>query len=104
MTEVHRVGLIVHPSCDVSEPRGLLEAWAEEHGKEVVALDEDARGCEGCAAIVAFGGDGTVLAGIRAAEADGLPVLGIACGSLGMLTAVPAEQTQEALDRLSAGE
>lgn len=104
MTEVRRVGLIVHPSRDVSEPRGLLEAWARDHGKEIVALDDDATACDGCSAIVALGGDGTVLAGIRAAEADGLPVLGIACGSLGMLTAVPADDARLALDRLSAGD
>jgi NAD+ kinase len=104
MSEARRIGLVVHPSRDVSEPRGMLEAWAEEHGAEIVALDADAPDCKGCDVIVAIGGDGTVLGGIRAAEADSLPVLGIACGSLGMLTAVPAEEGAEALRRFAEGD
>ncbi len=67
-------------------------------------IDNGATRCPGCDAVIALGGDGTVLAGIRAAEGDGLPVLGIACGSLGMLTAVPADEAASALARFSAGE
>ena len=104
MSEARRIGLVVHPSRDVSEPRAVLDAWAEEHGAEIVPLDVGARDCRGCDVVVAIGGDGTVLGGIRAAEEDGLPVLGIACGSLGMLTAVPAEEAAEALQRFAAGD
>ncbi|MGZ4269302.1 MAG: NAD(+)/NADH kinase [Solirubrobacteraceae bacterium] len=104
MSDLRRIGLVVHPSRDISEPRSHLEAWAREHEAELVDLDTGADGCEGCDIVVALGGDGTVLAGIRAAERDGLPVLGIACGSLGMLTAVPADQAARALARLGAGD
>ena len=41
-----------------------------------------------CDLIVSIGGDGTMLAAIRAAVAVDLPVLGVSCGSLGVLTAV----------------
>ena len=104
MSEARRIGLVVHPSRDVSEPRSILDAWAAEHGAEVVPLEVGAQDCEDCDVVVALGGDGTVLGGIRAAEADGLPVLGIACGSLGMLTAVPAEDAAVALRRFAAGD
>ncbi|MDP9345471.1 MAG: NAD(+)/NADH kinase, partial [Actinomycetota bacterium] len=104
MSEARRIGLVVHPSRDVSEPRAVLEAWAAEHGSEIVPLDAGARDCKGSDVVVALGGDGTVLGGIRAAEHDGLAVLGIACGSLGMLTAVPAPQAAEALRRFSDGD
>ena len=104
MSEARRIGLVVHPSRDVSEPRSVLDAWAAEHGAEVIPLEVGARDCKSCDVVVAIGGDGTVLGGIRAAEADGLPVLGIACGSLGMLTAVPAEDAAEALRRFAGGD
>ena len=94
----------MHPSRDVSEPRAVLEAWADEHGAELVALDPAARDCEGCDLVVAIGGDGTVLGGIRTAEHAALPVLGIACGSLGMLTAVAADDAGVALRRFAAGD
>ena len=95
---------MVHPSRDVSIPREALTDWADEHGIEVVPIDDGATDCRGCDAVVALGGDGTVLGGIRAAEGDGVPVLGIACGSLGMLTAVEADEAAPALARLAAGD
>ena len=40
-----------------------------------------------CDLVIALGGDGTTLAALRAAAPAGRPVLGVACGSLGALTA-----------------
>jgi NAD+ kinase len=57
-----------------------------------------------CDLIVALGGDGTTLAALRTGAAVGKPVLGVACGSLGALTAVGSDRIAEALDRVSAGE
>ena len=54
--------------------------------------------------VVAVGGDGTVLASLRAAAAQGAPVLGVACGSLGALTAVAADGIADALERVWAGD
>ena len=53
--------------------------------------------------VVALGGDGTVLAALRAAALGNAPVLGIACGSLGALSAVTADQIDDALERVWAG-
>ena len=109
-----RYGLVVHPSRDVSTPRDALLGWAGEHGVEVVALGEPVEGHDGlpaasatdCDVVVAIGGDGTVLGGARlaAAAAGAPPVLGIACGSLGMLAAVRARDIHSALDRHAAGD
>jgi NAD+ kinase len=57
-----------------------------------------------CDVIVALGGDGTTLAALRTGAAAGKPVMGVACGSLGALTAVTAGDLAEALDRLAAGD
>jgi NAD+ kinase len=54
--------------------------------------------------VVALGGDGTVLSALRASAPTNAPVLGVACGSLGALTAVSAERLEEALDRVYAGD
>ena len=102
---VSRVGLVVHPSRDVSGPVGELRAWCEERGADLVRLPHDAA-CDarGLDLVVAVGGDGTVLGGVRAAAPAQVPVLGIACGSLGALTAVAGSATRTALDRFAAGD
>ena len=57
-----------------------------------------------CDLVIALGGDGTTLAALRAAAPLGRPVLGVACGSLGALTAVTADDIDDALDRVARGD
>jgi NAD+ kinase len=57
-----------------------------------------------CDLFVSLGGDGTTLAALRNAAAVGKPVLGVACGSLGALTAVGAADVATALDRVVSGD
>ena len=59
---------------------------------------------EDCDVVVALGGDGTTLAALHVAAPAGRPVLGVACGSLGALTAVNAGHVEQALDRVARGE
>ena len=76
------------------------------YGKEdlrVEDIDEPGDPAE-CDLIVALGGDGTTLAAVRVAAAVDRPVMGVACGSLGALTAVTAEHVDEALDRVAGGD
>jgi NAD+ kinase len=54
--------------------------------------------------VVALGGDGTVLSALRASAPANAPVLGVACGSLGALTAISADLLSDALDRVHAGD
>ncbi|MCW3010482.1 MAG: kinase, partial [Solirubrobacterales bacterium] len=64
-----RYGLVVHPSRDVSGPRDALLRWADANETEVCALGERVESHDGlplrtaadCDAVVAIGGDGTVL-------------------------------------------
>jgi NAD+ kinase len=107
-----RVALVVHPTRRVDRAMATLTGWAGERGVELVqlAVDGDRHRelappgeLEAGDLVVAVGGDGTVLASLRAAAPHGAPVLGVACGSLGALSAVPADRLAEALDRVWAG-
>jgi NAD+ kinase len=54
--------------------------------------------------ILAVGGDGTALAALREAAMVSKPVLGVACGSLGAMTATTADEIGPALDQVAAGD
>jgi NAD+ kinase len=108
-----RIALVVHPTRPLARPLETIAGWSEANGVEVVQIATlGGRGRTVAAPgelapgdlVVALGGDGTVLAALRAAAHLGAPVLGVACGSLGALTAVPADQVAEALDRFRAGD
>jgi NAD+ kinase len=108
---IARIGLVVHPNRRLDGALELLRAWATEVGADVVQLRmpgqdrevADAGEAASCDLIVALGGDGTTLAALRAAAVVGRPVLGIACGSLGALTATTAEELDTALRAVAVG-
>jgi NAD+ kinase len=106
-----RLALVIHPTRPVTTPLQTLERWAQERGVDIVQVmtagsssRELARSgeVEKGDLIVTLGGDGTVLSALRAAAPFGVPVLGVACGSLGALTAVHADDLEKALDRFAA--
>jgi len=107
-----RIGIVVHPRRDLDNALGSLHAWAERGGAEVVQIPMEGVDRvvaepgtpKSCDLIVALGGDGTTLAALHAGATAGKPVLGVACGSLGALTATSADRIEEALQALSAGE
>ena len=109
---VRRVGVVVHPSRDIDGPLERLRGWAGEHGVTVVQVAvpgqhrvvADPGELTDCDLIVSIGGDGTMLAAVRAAVPADLPVLGVSCGSLGLLTTVAAGVLADALDRFGRGD
>src|SRR3954454_10750040 len=94
-----RIGLVVHPRRELGRALATVREWGERDGAELVQLDAPGqeqqvapRGAGGdCDLVVALCGDGTALAALRVAAPVGVPVLGVACGSLAALTAVTAE-------------
>lgn len=108
-----RLALVVHPTRAISQSLATIERWAAEQAMDVVqiAVEGDAGRrvvtlgrLEAGDLLIALGGDGTVLSALRASTAAEVPVLGVACGSLGALTAVHAERLAEALDQVRAGD
>jgi NAD+ kinase len=105
-----RIAVVVHPSRPLDGAIETLGGWAARHGVEVVQIAAAERRvfppaeADPSDLVVALGGDGTALAALRAAEPVGAPVLAVACGSLGALSAVTAGELDEALDRVRAGD
>ena len=106
------IGVVVHPRRPIDQALDAARAWADERGGALVQIATDGQERRvadlvepaECDLVLAVGGDGTVLAALHAAERTGLPVLGVACGSLGALTSVKARDVGAALDRYATGE
>jgi NAD+ kinase len=56
-----------------------------------------------CDLLLGLGGDGTALSALHAGAPTSRPVLGVACGSIGVLTSVSAERVTWALEQVAAG-
>jgi NAD+ kinase len=89
-----------------------LTDWSVRAGAEVVQVPVPVMTrrlapeapAETCDLIVSIGGDGTMLAAARVGMTNARPVLGIACGSLGVLARVAPAGLAAALDHFAAGE
>ena len=107
-----RVALVVHPTRDIDKAVATIERWTAQEGLDLVQLPAqgntrvvaDAGTVSSADLVVALGGDGTVLAALHAAAGTDTPVLGVACGSLGAMSAVTAEELDQALDRFKQGD
>jgi NAD+ kinase len=103
---------VVHPTRSIDRVLSELRPWAELKRTRLVQIpatyDQQRVAEQGnpeeCDLIVAIGGDGTTLAAIRAGVGARRPVLPVACGSLGILTSLPAPALVEALDRFGRGD
>ena len=103
-----RVALVVHPTRPIGNALAALNGWASERGVAVVQLANrgetrqrvaEAAEVDGGDLVVALGGDGTMLSALRMASPAGAPVLGVACGSLGAMSAVTGDEIAGALER-----
>ena len=108
------MSLVLHPRRDVQVAIDQVTALGAAHGHRArrgrgrpaagggppLRVDELADGCD---IVLALGGDGTMLGGLRLAAPLGVPVLGANLGRLGYLTEVDGEHLPEALEALGAG-
>jgi NAD+ kinase len=112
MRGVRRLGLVLRPERDLQGSLEQIRAWAVSAGVELVGAegderlpDEVARRSEpalatDCDAVLALGGDGTMLGAMRLAAPHGVPVLGVNLGRLGYLTEIDAVNLDGALTAL----
>lgn len=111
-----RVGLVLHPTRDVTDVVRTVLEWATRHDTGVAVRSEDgprvppevirlgaAELATSCDALVSVGGDGTMLGALRLTVNDPRPVLGVHLGRLGFLVEVEPAGLPAALDRLATG-
>jgi NAD+ kinase len=113
---VRRVALVLRPERDMQEVVDQIRAWAEEREVALFGVEGDPRLPDdvtgrpeaslaaGSDAVLALGGDGTMLGALRVAAAHGAPVLGVNLGTLGYLTEVDATHLGGALSALADGD
>ncbi|PWR07674.1 NAD(+) kinase [Micromonospora acroterricola] len=107
------LGLVLHPTRDVSEVVGIIERWATRHHKSLMVRAEDKHRVPASVApvpadqvavladaLISIGGDGTMLGALRSAVLDPKPVLGVHLGRLGFLVEVEPPELPDALSRL----
>jgi NAD+ kinase len=106
-----RVGVLVHPTRPVRAAVEVLRRWTEERGVLLVQIPAGHQprvappGEVGaCDLITALGGDGTMLKAMHVAGRTRTPVMGVACGSLAVLTTVAASELRAGLDRFAVGD
>jgi NAD+ kinase len=105
-----QLGLVVHPTRPVDDALRDVREWAATH--DVAIGQVPTEGTErqvadrvepaACDLLLAMGGDGTTLAALHSGAEHSRPVLGVACGSLGVLTSVTAERVGWALGEFAA--
>jgi NAD+ kinase len=111
MAGLRQLGLVVHPTRSLDQVLGELNGWAAQRAVAVgqVRMAGQTRAvaepvaAEECDLLVALGGDGTTLNALHAGAPSGRAVLGIACGSVGVLTSVAGDRMAAALDQVEAG-
>jgi NAD+ kinase len=114
-----RIGLVLHPARDCSPAIGQVAAWTSTHGVELIAAADDVArlGVAGVTAVspeelattsdalIALGGDGTLLGAMRlvADRPRSVPVLGVNFGRLGFLAEVEGRDLAAALEAVAEG-
>lgn len=101
----------MHPTRELDRVLADVRDWAAAHGIDVgqVRIGGQSRQVadpvepDACDLLIAVGGDGTTLAALHAGAPTGRPVLGLACGSIGVLTSVVATETGAALEAVEQG-
>src|SRR3954447_4457489 len=111
------MGLVLHPRRDCSGAVGQVASWTATHGVALLAGEEDVArlGLVGVTpvtrdqlaatsdALIALGGDGTLLGAMRLGADRPFPVLGVNLGRLGFLAEVEGRELDSALEALSEG-
>jgi NAD+ kinase len=97
MPSVRRAAVVTPGRDGVEDALGRLRAIAQEHDVELVDGDD-------ADIAIVLGGDGTMLRSLGRFLGRGVPALGVNFGRVGFLTAVRADELDEAIPRVFAGE
>ncbi|HEV2450511.1 MAG TPA: NAD(+)/NADH kinase [Streptosporangiaceae bacterium] len=112
-TEMHAVGLVLHPKRDSAGAVAAVLDWAARHGTQVLGVEAEISrlNCAAmavppeelgrrCDLLVSLGGDGTMLRAMRLADRQRALVLGVNLGKLGFLAEVDVPELPDALSAI----
>jgi NAD+ kinase len=97
MPRVERASVATIDRDGVDEAVARLRAVAEECGVELTDGDD-------ADIALVLGGDGTILRALTRFLGTGIPAVGVNYGRVGFLTAIPADDLQDGLRRVFAGD
>jgi NAD+ kinase len=100
------VGVLAQSASSCAPQLLTIQAWASEHGLEVVDLGTSAEPngvAPGCQLVIALGGDGTILRALQLAMSQHAAVLGVNFGHVGFLADIRGDELAEALERVARG-
>ncbi len=99
----HAVNTILDKVKDCSVKVNIQESLAEVVGKKELSVKEDQ--LADCSdAVIALGGDGTMLRAARVLLGSSVPLMGVNLGALGYLTDVPLSDLSESIELLLSGD
>ena len=110
---VRSAAVVTHGNPErIGEALSLLERIAQEAGVELLYPQDEAekhdRDPDGDLAkadlVVVLGGDGTMLRALQRTLGTGVPVVGVNFGSVGFLTSISADDLEDGVKRVLAGE
>ncbi len=105
-----RIGIVVgRHRAEASDLAGKTADLARRAGIEVWSsdqweADDLPRLLDGTDFVICFGGDGTLIRGLRLTAPAGVPIIGVNFGKMGFLTELQPEEVTVALPALFAGE
>jgi NAD+ kinase len=97
MPRVERATVATIDRDGVDAAIGRLRSVAEECGVELTDADD-------AGIAIVLGGDGTMLRALGRFLGTGVPTIGVNYGRVGFLTAIPADDIEDGLRRVFAGE
>src|SRR4051794_7365512 len=97
MPRVERASVVTIEREGVEEAVARLRALAERSGVELTDGDD-------ADIAIVLGGDGTMLRALGRFRGSGVPAVGVNYGRVGFLTAIPADDLEDGLQRVFAGD
>ncbi|HET7127826.1 MAG TPA: NAD(+)/NADH kinase [Gaiellaceae bacterium] len=97
MPRVERASVATIDRAGVDEAVARLRAVADRSGVELTDGDD-------ADVAIVLGGDGTMLRALTRFLGTGVPAVGVNYGRVGFLTAIPADDLEDGLQRVFAGE